>query len=92
MENSEPDSKVWVKTRRSNKWKEFADVTYDVRYDYEQTLGHFESDELICKDFVSLILDDAKILTDPMGGRMSVAAGCAATTSMRAGGVMTEVE
>ena len=66
-------------------------MTYDVRYAYEQKLGNFESDDLICKDFVSLILDDAKILTNPLEGRMSVAAGCAATTSMRAGGIMTEV-
>lgn len=91
LENSEPDNKVWVKTRRSNKWHEYTDMTYDVRYDYEQKLGNFESDDLICRDFVSLVLDDAKILTNPVEGRMSVAAGCAATTSMRAGGIMTEV-
>jgi predicted dehydrogenase len=91
LENSETDNKVWVKTRRSNKWQEYTDVLYNIKYDYVQKHGSFESDDLICKDFVSMILDGNEVLTNPMQGRMSVATACAATKSMRSGGIMTEV-
>jgi len=91
LENSETDNKVWVKTRRSNKWQEYTDVLYNIKYDYVQKHGSFESDDLICKDFVSMILDGNEVLTNPMQGRMSVATACAATKSMRSGGTMTEV-
>lgn len=48
VENSEPDMKVWVKTRRSNSWRELADRTYEVK---AAAGGHGGADPVICKDF-----------------------------------------
>jgi predicted dehydrogenase len=31
MENSEPEGKIWVKTRRSGTWREHSDITYDIK-------------------------------------------------------------
>jgi predicted dehydrogenase len=88
VENSEPDMKVWVKTRRSNTWRELADRTYEVK---RAVGGHGGADPVICKDFVDVVLDDAEPIATPLAGRMSVAAGVCAAQSLRSGGMPVDV-
>ncbi len=88
LENSEPEMKVWVKTRRSGTWKDLADRTYEVK---PAAGGHGGADPVICKDFVDMVLDGKEPVATPLAGRMSVAAGVAAAYSMRHGGIPVEV-
>lgn len=88
IENSEPDGKVWVKTRRSNTWRELADRTYEIK---KTVGGHSGADPLICKDFIDMIIYGKEPLATPIAGRMSVATGCAAAESMRQGGIPVKV-
>jgi len=88
MENGEPDQKVWVKTRRSNTWRELADRTYDVK---RAVGGHGGADPVICEDFVDMVLNGKEPIATPLAGRMSVAAGCAAAYSQRHGGVPVDI-
>jgi len=88
VENSEPEMKVWVKTRRSNSWRELADRTYDVK---AAAGGHGGADPVICKDFVEMCLDGKEPIATPVAGRMSVAAGVCAAQSLRQGGVPVDV-
>ncbi len=69
-----------VKTRRSGKWKEFADRTYDIKHVEGR---HGGADPVICKDFVEMILTGKEPVSTPETGRMAVAAGCAATELLR---------
>lgn len=86
MENLDDESKIIVKLRdRSNRWKNLADRVYDVR---EVTGGHGGADPSLCRDFVEMILTGREPIATPLAGRMSVAAGCAATESLRNGGVV----
>jgi hypothetical protein len=80
--------KVWVKTRKSNSWRELADRTYDIKA-AEGT--HAGADPIICKDFVDVCLDGTEPLVPPLAGRMSVAAGVCAATSLRTGGAPVDV-
>ncbi len=84
VENSEPDGKVWVKTRRSNSWKEYADRTYDLK---PAPGGHGGADPVITEDFLDMVLNGVEPLATPLDGRMSVAVGCAAADSLRQGGM-----
>lgn len=88
LENSEPEMKVWVKTRRSSTYRELADRTYQVK---AATGSHGGADPVICEDFVHMVLDGVEPLATPLAGRMSVAAGCAGAESMRSGGMPVEV-
>lgn len=88
IENSEPDMKVWVKTRRSNSYKDLADRTYDVKAAHGT---HGGADPVICDDFLDMVLDSKDPVAPPMAGRMSVAAGCAGAYSMRNGGVPVDI-
>lgn len=88
LENSELEMKVWVKTRRSNTWRELADRTYEVK---RAVGGHGGADPVICADFLEMILENKPPLATPLAGRMSVAAGCAAAESMRNGGQPVDV-
>ncbi|WP_413375564.1 Gfo/Idh/MocA family protein [Alkalihalobacillus sp. 1P02AB] len=88
IENSELEKKVFVKTRKSNSWHEFSDITYEMK---ETTGSHGGANPKICSDFVELVLHNKQPLTTPFAGRMSVAVGCAATESIRAGGKVMEV-
>ena len=88
IENSEPDMKVWVKTRKSNTWRDLADRTYDVK---PAEGGHGGADPVICKDFVDMCLDGKEPLAPPLAGRMSVAAGVCAARSLRSGGIPVDV-
>ena len=88
LENSEPDMQVWVKTRRSNTWKDYADRTYDIK---PSEGGHGGADPVICRDFVEMCLDGKEPVATPLAGRMSVAAGVCAARSLRSGGVPVDV-
>lgn len=88
LENSEPEMKVWVKTRRSNTYRELADRTYQVK---EAQGTHGGADPVICKDFVDMVLDGKEPVATPIAGRMSVAAGVKAAESMRAGGIPLDI-
>ncbi len=88
IENSEPEMKVWVKTRKSHSWRDLADRTYDIK-PAEGT--HSGADPVICKDFVAMCLDGIEPLAPPLAGRMSVAAGVCAARSLRNGGVPVDV-
>lgn len=88
IENSEPDNTIIVKSPKTNNWKEYSDVTYNMK---EFKSGHSGADSIITKDFIDMILYDKKPVADPLSGRMSVATGCAATESLRAGGKLMTV-
>ena len=88
LENSEPEMKVWVKTRRSNTYRELADRTYDIK---PLSGTHGGADPIICKDFVDMVLDGKEPIAPAIAGRMSVAVGCRATESLRNGGIPLEV-
>ncbi len=88
IENSEPEGKVWVKTRRSNSWRELADRTYEVK---PATGGHGGADPVICRDFVAMCLDGKAPEATPLAGRMSVATGIAGAVSMRNAGQPEQV-
>lgn len=83
MENSEPDGKVWVKTRKSGAWRDLSDQTYDIKTG-EGT--HGGADPVICEEFLDMIQYGIEPVAHPLAGRMSVATGCAAAASMRSGG------
>lgn len=88
LENSEPDMVVWVKTRRSNTYRELADRTYHIK---PAAGGHGGADPVICRDFVDVCLDGVEPVATPQAGRMSVAAGVQAAHSLRHGGVPMDV-
>ncbi|MDH7568933.1 MAG: Gfo/Idh/MocA family oxidoreductase [Armatimonadota bacterium] len=88
LENSEPDGKVWVKTRRRFGYKSLSDRTHEVK---PAEGGHGGADPVICEDFLDMVLEGKEPLATPLAGRMSVAAGCAATQSLRAGGIPVDV-
>ncbi len=74
---------VVVKTRRGA-----ADAVYTLRSDDG---GHGGGDPRMVRDFVHAIREGGAMLTDPLSGRMSVAVGCAAHESLRAGGRPVEI-
>ena len=89
VENLDDESKVIVKTRsRSKRWANLADRVYEVK-PAEGT--HGGADPVICRDFVDMILEDRVPLSTPLAGRMSVATGCAATTSIREGSRVIDI-
>jgi len=88
LENDDVNDKIYVKTRKSNTWNEFSDITYDMK---KEQGSHGGADPKICKDFVELVLYNKQPLTTPFAGRMSVAVGCAATESIRSGGKVIDV-
>ena len=89
LENSEPDMTVTLKTRKSNSWRQLADRTYKIK-PAEGT--HGGADPVIAKDFLDMVLEGKQPLAPPIAGRHSVAAGCAAAESMRAGGVPMDIK
>jgi predicted dehydrogenase len=89
LENDDVNDKVYVKTRKSGSWHEMSDITYEMK---KMTGTHGGADPRICQDFVNLVLYNKQPLTTPFAGRMSVAVGCAATESIRAGGKVVEID
>ena len=53
--------------------------------------SHGGGDYHMVRDFVAAVRENRPMLTDPFAGRMSVAVGCAAHESIRAGGRIVEV-
>lgn len=89
MENLNDSTKVIVRTRnRSNRWSNLANREYDVK---PAMGGHGGADPLVCRDFVDMVLDGKRPLSTPLAGRMSVAAACAGTDSIRNAGRVVEV-
>ncbi|MGI6367920.1 MAG: Gfo/Idh/MocA family protein [Anaerolineae bacterium] len=88
VENSEPEGKVWVKTRQGPSWRSLADRTYEVK---PAAGGHGGADPVICRDFVAMCLDGKEPEATPLAGRMSVVAGIAGAQSLRSGGQPMEV-
>jgi predicted dehydrogenase len=88
VENSEPDMKVWVKTRRSNTPREYADRTYDIK---KSEGSHSGADPVICSDFLDMVIDGKEPVATPVAGRMSVATGCAGAESLRNGGKPVDI-
>ncbi len=84
IENSEPQMKVWVKTRRSLTERELSDRTYDLK---PVAGGHGGADPVICEDFLDMVLEGKEPIATPFAGRMSVAAGVAGAYSQRNGGI-----
>jgi predicted dehydrogenase len=89
IENDELEQKVYLKTRKSNTWREFSDRVYEIK---KAEGSHNGADPKICEDFVSMVLDGKPPAAEPIAGRMSIAVGCAAAASMRAGGRVVPVK
>lgn len=88
LENSEPEGKVWLKTRSRFGWKSLADRTYEVK---PAEGGHGGADPVIARDFLDMVLNDKPPLAPAIAGRHSVAAGCAAAESLRGGSQLVPV-
>jgi predicted dehydrogenase len=88
VENSEPESRVWLKTRRRFGAKSLADRTYEIK---PAEGGHGGADPVICEDFLDMVLEGKEPVATPLAGRMSVAAGCAAAESLRTDGMPVDV-
>lgn len=81
IENLDDSSKVTVRMRdRSNRWHNLADHDLAVK---PARGGHGGADPQICRDFIDMLIDGKRPVATPLAGRMSVAAGCAATHSLR---------
>jgi predicted dehydrogenase len=78
--------KLWNK--RVNGYSKEADKTYEIEVG---TGDHGGSDERIVHEFLEYVRNNSKITTSPVGARYSVAAGCAATESLRSGGIPVEI-
>ena len=87
IENDDME-KVYLKTRKSNTYRELADREYTIK---QSEGAHSGADPVIAKDFIDMILDDKDPLSTVMAGRMSVACGVAATKSLRNDGVPVEI-
>jgi predicted dehydrogenase len=88
LENSEPEEKVWLKTRRTGTWRSLSDRTYHVK---PAQGTHGGADPVIAEDFLDMVIDGKEPLAAPLAGRMSVAVGVKAAESLRNGSVPLEV-
>lgn len=89
IENNEAEQKVYLKTRTSKTWRDLSDRVYDIK---KAEGSHNGADPIICEDFLDMILLNKEPIAEPLAGRMSVAVGCAAAESMRAGGRVVHVK
>lgn len=81
VENLDNGSKVVVKLRnRSKRWKNLADQVYEIK---PAEGGHGGADPIICRDFIDMIRAGKCPVATPLAGRMSVAAACGGTESIR---------
>lgn len=87
VENSELESKVHVKRRRSDK----SGLVSDMMIQTFEPLGHEEADQKILNEFVEVVLDGKTPSISPLAARMSVAVGVAAAQSIRNGGLVVEI-
>ncbi|MEW2521055.1 Gfo/Idh/MocA family protein [Actinacidiphila alni] len=79
--------KVW-NSRRSG-YRADADLT--VQVPVEEESGHGGADEAVVDEFLRYARDGGATVTSPTAARDAVAAGYAATRSLRAGGTLVEV-
>ncbi|WP_371796838.1 Gfo/Idh/MocA family protein [Streptomyces sp. NBC_01718] len=84
----EPGDVVKVWNARRSDYRADADAVYVVP---DAEGGHGGADELIFEEFCRFVREGGHTDTSPVAARMSVAAGVAATASLRAGGVPHEV-
>ena len=89
LENLDDGTKVIVRMRdKSNRWQNLAHSDLSVK---PASGGHGGADPLVCRDFVDMLLDGKMPISTPLAGRMSVAVGCAATSSIRNGWAPVDV-
>ena len=88
VEDFSREGMVRLFTRETKTWKAYADRTYKVK---PARGGHGGADPVICMDFLDMVQNGKEPVATPLAGRMSVAAGVAATHSLRSGGVPTDV-
>lgn len=84
-----PRSTVKVWTTRTDAYREDADEVITIPA--ADDTGHGGADPLLIAEFVRFARDGAPTLTSPVAARMSVAAGVAATRSLRSGGGAVDV-
>jgi len=89
IENSEPENRVYVKSRRSGTWRDLSDRIYEIK---AAQGSHNGADPKICGDFIDMIVHGTEPIASPGDGRMSVAVGCAAAESMRSGGRVVAIK
>lgn len=82
--NGEPGSTVGVWNRRRNGWRSEPDVVFDTA---TIATGHGGADATMMEEFVASLRRGLAPSTNPVAARYSVAAACAATESMRNGGL-----
>jgi predicted dehydrogenase len=81
IENLDDGTKVIVKLRdKSKQWKNLSNREHDVK---PATGTHGGADPIICRDFVDMVMTGKRPIATPLAGRMSVAAACAGTHSIR---------
>lgn len=82
-------NKVWlIKRTDSRAWEKDPVQRTECHAGLEElNEGHGGADEILAEGFLNMLRDDVSPLSDPLSGRMSVAAGCAAVESLRSGGV-----
>jgi predicted dehydrogenase len=85
--NGEPGTVVRVWNQRTN-FKPKGDVEYKIRTARDM---HGGADPLIVAEFLRYVREGGRTDTSPIAARESVAAGCAATESLRHGGVVLKV-
>lgn len=88
IESNDVLDEIYVKTRKTGDIFEMSDATYKMK---KEIGGHGGVDPKITEDFVNYVLDDKEPHATLLDGRMSVAVGCAATASIRQGGVIQSV-
>jgi len=90
MENLDRSSKILVRLRRQSRRRmnTASDIHYDVR---PAEGGHGGSDPLVAADMIDMLQKGKEPVATPLAGRMSVAAGVAATQSLRNGGQPADV-
>ena len=90
VENLDDSTKVVVKTRnQSKRWKNLSNRDYTIK---PAMGGHGGADPVICRDFIDMIVEGKRPIATPLAGRMSVAAGCAGTESLRNGSIPIDVK
>lgn len=92
--DTEPGTVVKVWQRRSG-YRADADLVVEVpsasRADGGDLAGHGGADPAIVAEFLRFVRDRVPTLTSPVAARQAVAAGCAATRSLREGGRPVDV-
>jgi len=84
-----PDSPIFVWNKREDSYRMIGDEVY--RGDSTAGGGHGGADPLIVEEFLRFVRKGGKTTATPEAARMSIAAGCQATLSLRSGGQPLDV-